>query len=63
MLDFPRCFGMNEEANRGSFLVVILRVALSIYYVLNSCNAPNTMLGIEGDIVREIDISASHSGR
>lgn len=54
---------MNEEANRGSFLVVILRVALSIYHVLNSCNAPNTMLGIEGDIVREIDISASHSGR
>lgn len=63
MLDFFRCFGMNEEVNRGLFLVVIFRVVFSIYYVLNFCNALNIMLGIEGDIVREIDISALYLGR
>lgn len=55
--------GMDEGANRGLFPAMILRVAFSIKYVLSSCNMPNTMLGTEGDIVRDPDISALCSGR
>lgn len=56
-------WGNNAGANRGLFLAVILRVALSTKYVLSSWNVPNTMLGITGATVKETDISVPCPGR
>lgn len=47
----------------GLFLTEVPRVALNFKYVLSSYNVQNAMLGIEGNLMKETDISVSCSGR